>query len=514
MRRSLTVIVVIASVLLSACSAAESTQLLNAENYSGIPLPVTSAAQVTTSPVTNRTTTPQRTRETTASRSSSASSASTASTTSRNSEVSSRPTSTTSPQKSSVTSTARTSQSAVEIPKTTRRIETSATQAATTSVMPVSNNSGTNTYRTLNHDMVRGVWISYIELGSVLMGKSESAFRTGFSQMMDNCARFGINTVYVHVRPFGDAIYKSELFPWSKYASGNIATAPDFDPLEIMLEEARKRNISFHAWLNPLRLSRDADMIKLSDKYKIGEWYNGARRGDYIVKVGDMWYLNPAYEPVRKLIADGAAEIVAAYDVDGIHIDDYFYPTTDSSFDSIAFNASSFDSRTDFRFDNINKVVLSLNQSIKRANNSTLFGISPQGSVENNINHLYADVNLWSANTDYCDYILPQIYYGFKNQAQPFEECLARWVNMTRNSGVKLIAGLAVYKAGKEDTWAGEGKDEWQKNSNIISRQLTVANQSNVGVSFFSYSYLFGTESQSAAVQAEIANIRGANSDE
>ncbi|MDR1754692.1 MAG: family 10 glycosylhydrolase [Eubacterium sp.] len=368
---------------------------------------------------------------------------------------------------------------------------------------------GTSSYAALNHDQVYGIWISYLELGGILMGKSESSFRNSFSDMMDKCTDFGINTAFVQVRPFGDALYQSEFFPWSKYAGGNIGTSPGFDPLKIMIEEAHNRNISVHAWINPLRLSADADMMKINDKYETAVWYNGVQKGDYIVKFGDNWYLNPAYKGVRNLIALGASELTANYNLDGLHIDDYFYPTTDASFDEKSFKESGSDSLSEFRFDNINKLVKEIKKSVKTSNSSALFGISPQGSIENNINNLYADVNRWGNDISYCDYIAPQIYYGFDNQTQPYEECLSRWEKLTQNSEVKLIVGLAAYKIGKEDQWAGTGKAEWQKNSDILARQISLAKQKgSFGISFFSYDYLFGSEAQSAAVISEKNEIK------
>ena len=140
----------------------------------------------------------------------------------------------------------------------------------------------------------------------------------------------GINTVYLHLRAFGDAYYCSQLFP-------PAAAVGDFDPLPILLEEAHRLHLSVHGWINPLRLQNDAGMGALSDRYQIGQWYRDSQKnGTYLCKVGDYWWLNPAYPEVRQLIADGVAEIVQQYEVDGIHLDDYFYPTTETAFDAAA----------------------------------------------------------------------------------------------------------------------------------------------------------------------------------
>ena len=311
--------------------------------------------------------------------------------------------------------------------------------------------------------------------------------------MLDNCKAHGINTVYVHVRAFNDAYYVSDLFPWAKHIAGGVDVNPGFDPLSVMLEEAHAHNISFRAWLNPMRLMNDTDMQKISMDYKIGAWYNGAEKGTRIVKVGDMWYLNPAYPEVRKLIADGAAEILRNYNVDGIHIDDYFYPPNCGAvFDSAAFSASGQSDLTAFRLNNSTLMVKEMHDAVKAVNNSVLFGISPQGSI-NNCYDIYADVRKWASQAGYCDYIAPQLYYGFLNAAQPFERCLKEWEDLVRGSSVKLVIGLASYKVGLEDTWAGEaGKREWIDYSDIIPRQIELAKKAENygGHIFFSYRFL------------------------
>jgi len=357
-----------------------------------------------------------------------------------------------------------------------------------------------------------GVWISYIELSTVLTGKSAAQFRQSFAAILDNCRSLGINTVYVHLRPFGDALYQSDHFPWSKYATWSVGKAPDFDPLKVMLEETGKRNISFHGWLNPMRLMSDEDMKKVPQSYAIGKWYNdSSKKGKYIVKHGSNWYLNPAYSEVRELIGKGANEITRKYNVDGIHIDDYFYPTTANSFDADAFKASPLTSRSQFRLNNINSMVRIMYSETKKGKSSAQFGISPQGSIENNYDLLYADVEAWCKTPGYADYIVPQFYYGFNNSSQPYVECINRWHEMLKGSKTKLMFGLAVYKVGLEDEWAGDGKREWITASQILRRQILEARKLSTynGVVFFSYNSLFNPPAKlSGAVQKEIAAFK------
>ncbi len=367
-----------------------------------------------------------------------------------------------------------------------------------------------NNYQALNHDEVKGVWISYFELYPILTGKSESQFAKGIGEYYDNALSLGLNTVYVHVRPYGDAIYESAYYPWSKYCTGYIGENPGYDPLEVMIEEAHKRNISFHAWVNPLRCSQENDAPCIDDSYQIKKWYND-NDGDYISKVSSYWYLNPAYEEVTDLIADGVAEIVSGYDVDGVHIDDYFYPTKESWFDSISFSKSGYSDLSQFRLDNCTKMVYKMYNAVKSHNSTALFGVSAQGNVHNNLNELYADVETWSREAGYVDYMAPQIYYGFQNSGQPYAEVVDQWDEMLRGTGKKLIPGLAVYKIGAEDAWAGSGKYEWINETQIIKRQIEKARTANnySGIILYSYQFIFSPESGvEDAVKAEIEAIK------
>jgi len=381
-------------------------------------------------------------------------------------------------------------------------------------------------YRTLNHDEVVGVWISFIELTGIFsqgrtygrnshVQQTEAQFRAAFAEVLDNCVSLGINTVYVHLRPFGDAVYESEHFPWSKFITGDIGRVPTFDPLEIMLEESHAREISFHGWLNPMRIQHSADMALVSQDYLIGQWYAcDEKRGTYIVEHQGNWYLNPAYEEVRELIANGVREITERYNVDAIHIDDYFYPTVDSSFDEAVFTDSQAASLADFRRTNVNAMVRSMHDSAKRGNPNALFGISPAAGLSSNRDKLFADVELWAQNAGFADYIIPQIYFGFNHPTLPFVETAQKWAALTANSPVKLMFGLSVYKIGTEDTNAGSdpaSRLEWRNETEILRRQIefvqTLPEYS--GVVFFSYNFLFNKGHVTPAIEAEIAAMAG-----
>ncbi len=325
------------------------------------------------------------------------------------------------------------------------------------------------------------MWISFIEING-MQSSSESVFRNSIGAVYDNCVSLGLNTVYVHARSHGDAYYNSAYFPKTKYIDGG------FDSLKIMVEEAHKRGLSFQAWINPLRMCLEND-IEREKGYPIYNW-----RGDNrLVQVGDYYYLNPAYSEVISLITDGAREIVANYDVDGLHIDDYFYPTTDASFDSIEFQNSSYSTLSEFRLSNCDKLVSGLYSAVKSANPSALFGVSCQGSINNNYNQMYADVKKWCANPGYTDYIMPQIYYGFSNSTEPYSTCVKTWDGLAQSGRIPLIVGLSVSKIGLEDKWAGAGKNEWITDSEILKRQFSEAYDLPAygGVCLYSYNSVF-----------------------
>lgn len=389
--------------------------------------------------------------------------------------------------------------------------EATSTAASTTADEPaeIPTEIGTNSYNAENYGEVKAVWISYLEYSALMKGKTEQQFRENIGGAFDNCVDLGLNTVYVHARSHGDAYYKSDLFPWSEYASGAVGVSPGYDPLEIIIEEAHSRDLSVQAWINPLRLCKASDIDKCSGS-RYYDWYaDSGRNGKYIVEVNGYYYLNPAYDEVVGLVAEGAAEIVANYDVDGLHIDDYFYPTTDSSFDEAAYLQSGYTSLSQFRYDNSSKLVKGLYNAVKAANSTALFSVSCQGSIENNYNQVYADVERWCTESGFVDYIVPQIYYGFDNSTQPYAECLGRWDALAQQGGISVVAGLAVYKIGVEDKWAGGGKYEWINNSGILARQIQLAAQctSYGGISLYSYNSIFNADS--AVAQQVWTEIEG-----
>ncbi len=353
------------------------------------------------------------------------------------------------------------------------------------------NNFPANNYNAVNYESPVGVWISYIDLAQMLRDSDSEAFRESISSAYKNIVSIGGNTVYVHVRAFGDAYYPSLFYPFTD----SFGEAAPFDALDIMVSEAHKLGLSFHAWINPLRCSREESLAKIDNMYRVKELYlDGEARK---VEESPYMWLDPASGNVRECVALGAAEIVSRYDVDGIHIDDYFYPTTSPDFDSLSFEKSGENDIAVWRRANITQLVFLMNTEIKKVNPSCVFEISPQGNIENNLNSQYADVYSWCASRLICDAVIPQVYFGYKSSS-PYLETVSRWSEMTGDSGVRLIIGLGVYKLLEET--------EYINNEGIIVSQIgDAAELPNVsGIALYNYSTLFSDNERCAAERKRI----------
>lgn len=356
-----------------------------------------------------------------------------------------------------------------------------------------------NKYEPLNYDEQKAIWFSYIDLAEFISGKSKSEFTSSINAALKSVSDSGFNTVYIHVRAFEDAFYNSKLFPKTAYLGTN-----KYDPLKIIVSKAHKLNLSVHAWINPFRCGTSETLESTADTYTIKKWYKDAdKNGTYIVKVKDdehLW-LNPAYDEVIQLVADGASEIVENYNVDGIHFDDYFYPTTDKSFDKKAFEKSEADNLSNWRIDNINNMVKLVYNSIKNINKDVKFGISPQGNIDNDYQLQYADVKTWCSKEGYIDYIAPQVYYGYSSTS-PYLDTIKKWSSLKTNKNIKLVIGLAEYKIISED--------EYINNEGIIAQQIRDAKKlSNYGgVAIYNYKNLFKAEEKfSSRIKSEYTFI-------
>lgn len=352
---------------------------------------------------------------------------------------------------------------------------------------------------------VRGVWLAYVNYRDVIQGNTEAQFTANIDKMFSNIAGSGFNTVFAQVRPFGDALYDSEIFPWSRFLTGTEGKDPGYDPLEIMCQLADKYSLRIEAWINPYRVRNDSRALSSDNPAR--QWIEA---GDSAaLKWQEGIYYNPGSAKARRLIVDGVQEIVKNYDVDGIHFDDYFYPTTDMRFDSATYKTSgSALSQADWRRENVNLLVRDVYKAIKQINPDCLFGISPQGSMDNNYNGQFIDCAKWLSQEGYLDYIMPQIYYGFQNAKCPYASTVQKWNDLIKVDSIDLYVGIGAYKLGAADTWAGDkGKNEWLKTSDLLARMVKTAREATSygGVAVYSYDSLY--LSPSAQVQQERAKL-------
>lgn len=354
---------------------------------------------------------------------------------------------------------------------------------------------------------MRGVWLAYVNYRDVIKGNNQAQFTANMDKMFSNIAGAGFNTVFAQVRPFGDALYDSAYFPWSRYLTGTEGRNPGYDPLEIMCGLADKYGLRIEAWINPYRVRTDNRALSADNPAR--KWIEA---GDSAaLKWQEGIYYNPGNEKARKLIVDGVREILENYDVDGIHFDDYFYPTTDMRFDAATYQASGSSlSQADWRRENVNVLIRQVYQTVKAVNPDCVFGISPQGNMENNYDGQFIDCAEWLSNDGYLDYIMPQIYYGFQNAKNPFAPTVQKWNDLIKTDHIKLYVGLGAYKLGTNDQWAGDkGRSEWLNTTDILKRMIQTAReaQNYGGIAVYSYDSLF--LNPSAQVKQEVSNMGG-----
>lgn len=365
---------------------------------------------------------------------------------------------------------------------------------------------------------MRGVWVSYLDWNG--WAKDEAGYKKAMDQTLDLCVQKGLNAVFLQVRPDGDAMYPSQYFPWSKFASGKQGKNPGYDPLAYAVQAAHQRGLQLHAWINPYRIT--GYLNRYSDLCASNPAIAWAKDGDssndrWVLCQNGEYYYNPAIPQVRQLIIDGVKEIVTNYEVDGIHFDDYFYTNLDDSkaetwFDYPEYQASGTSlSVAAWRRNNVNELVRGVYGAVKSIRPQALFGISPEGYLQNlrKDTRQFTDVDAWMTQSGYVDYLMPQIYWGFeaKQNGQAagyaFANCLNEWVTLKKKGNVKLYVGLALYKTGT-DAVDGNEVPEWQRYHDIMKREVQAGRATGQvsGYCFYDLSSL-----TRAAAAEEVANV-------
>lgn len=373
----------------------------------------------------------------------------------------------------------------------------------TVSSKPTTSSSTSSTVTppsTNNSSFMRAIWIAYYDLN--MSGASKATFQSRIDTMFDNAVNMNMTDVICHVRAFSDAFYYSDIFPHTKYLSGTEGKDPGYDALEYMITAAKKRGLKIHAWLNPYRATFTTDLSKLANNHPAKKWLtdNDTKNDRYVLNAGGKYlYYNPAIPEVQKLIIDGVREILDNYDVDAIHIDDYFYPTTSASFDSVEYNAYKAASPNnklelaDWRRTNVNALVTGLYSAVHSYDKKFKFGISPAANISRCYNELYADVEYWMKTTGFCDYIIPQIYYGYeyKTAKYQFTNLLNEWNSKRKHLSLDFYIGLGPYKINQPTTNDGT---EWSSKPEILGNQVTDCyNLKTDGVAIFDYGTMMKT---------------------
>lgn len=313
-----------------------------------------------------------------------------------------------------------------------------------------------------------------------------------------------MNRIIVQVRPTSDAIYDSDIFPTSAYISGKQGKDISYDPLEIMVEEAHSQGLAIEAWINPYRVSFNTSYSQLSKDNPARKWHessNASERRNVLSYNGQLYY-NPSKPEVRELIIDGVEEIVRNYDVDGIHMDDYFYPSFSSSNYTTAFDAQEYNASTEkqngmsikkYRRKQVNKLVKGIKKAIDAIDSDVVFGISPAGNIDN-LNSKYSyyvNIKKWTNSTKFVDYIAPQIYWGFYHSTAKFDKMVDRWSSMVDQSKVKLYIGIPAYKMAQPSNGTTKAERNELKSKTLLRKMAKYVIKKNAdGIIVFDYADL------------------------
>lgn len=354
-----------------------------------------------------------------------------------------------------------------------------------------------------NSKEMRGVFISYMELNTYIQDKKEDESKENIKKIIDNVKDKKLNTIFLQVRSFDDAIYKSQYFPISKSILLDDGTY--YDVLNYFIEESNKSKIDLYLWINPFRITmknKEIDEESFAYKYK---------DSSVVKKIDAIYYYNPASTEVKGHIIDGIRELINNYKFKGLIFDDYFYPDTEiDHMEYLLYLKNNKElTKNEYHLMIINDLIESVYKEIKKLNKNILFGISPDGNIENNYHKNFADVKLWGSSNKYVDFLLPQLYYGFMNSTRPFYETLKEWNSIVTNKDIKLYYALALYKTGQIDNYAKEGINEWTLYDDIIKRQIILLrNAKNYhGFSLFRYDNLFNDQYYTKNTLKEIENL-------
>lgn len=359
-------------------------------------------------------------------------------------------------------------------------------------------------------DEYRAVWVSYLEWQHTDFS-SQEAFAAEVGTMLDNIANLGANVVLAQVRPFGDALYPSTLYPFSHLCTGVQGQDPGFDPLAVLVQAAHDRGLELEAWVNPYRLQSGGTPEALSTENLANT------HPDWVKSVESGLYLDPANPEVRDYIAAGVGELCQNYDIDGVHFDDYFYPTTAADFDADTYAAYCGGGGTlslgDWRRQNVDDLVALCYRTAHEY--GVRFGIAPQGDPDSNYQNQYSDAPRWLREAGFVDYLMPQLYWGLDYEkdgdaSHSLTELAGAWLALDRRAEVALYFGLGAYRIGDGDGGDRSGPGtEWQSGKALAAQADALAGLGGQGIGLYRYDSLFSNTLWPTLAAQEAEALRG-----
>ena len=347
----------------------------------------------------------------------------------------------------------------------------------------------------------RAVWVSYLEWQQMDFS-TEAAFRTQTEQMLDKVAALGATVVLAQVRPFADALYPSAYFPLSHLCTGQQGQALGFDPLEIWVTAAHARGLQLEAWVNPYRVRQGQTPALCAQSPAV-------LHPDWVKTTDTGCYFDPANPAVRQYIADALGELCQNYAVDGVHFDDYFYPTTDPAFDADDYAAAQTPlTLAQWRTENVNALMQLCRQTVHGFGRR--FGVAPAGDPAQCAATQYSDAALWLRQPGYADYVMPQLYWGLQytkngDTSHSLARLAAQWAALPRSGEVALYAGLGAYRIG-----AGDGSDtpgEWQTGHALADQWRALQGAGILGGGLYRYDSLFNGQTLPARETAALTRL-------
>lgn len=295
---------------------------------------------------------------------------------------------------------------------------------------------------------MRAAWIATVWSIDWPSSKEMNAQKQQYITLLDKLKELKFNTVFFQVRGMGDAFYNSAYEPWSGNITGTRGQNPNYDVMKFLIDEAHARGIEFHAWINPYRIATRAGA---GTNYPA---LHSSITPSWVVSHEKIQIYNPALPEVRQRLADIVKEMITKYNVDGLHMDDYFYPDPSSAGSMVSDEddfqrlKGSFTDIKAWRRDNVDKAIELIYNTIQTNKPEVVFSISPAASRSYNYNTLYADLPKWTS-SGWVDILIPQLYQEIGNSSNPFERNLADWTQFRGKS--QVVIGHGFYKFGAAD---------------------------------------------------------------